>query len=67
MVKKESLMATLMEMDESSAPLVVSHQGRSENAIRNTASLVGRRRKCRFSVHTDWDAGKSTITFAGAR
>lgn len=60
MVTKEVLRSTLAQM-EPGQEIKVRHQGRSVNAIRNAASLIGRERSLVFSVHADWDAGISTV------
>ena len=57
----ENLRATLATMTPGDK-LEISHRGRSVNAVRNAACLVGQEKRLVFSVNVNWEAGTSTIT-----
>lgn len=66
MVTKEIVRSTLAQM-EPGQKVEISNDGRSVNAIRNAASLVGREKGLVFSCHVNWDAAVTTVSCVSAR
>ena len=57
----ENLWGTLAGMTPGDT-LQISNEGRSVNAVRNAACIVGHQKRLVFSVNVNWEAGTSTIT-----